>query len=70
MGAADRERRIHRLQIAVGITQWLLELPASLVWVHVAIATFLWVAVLWSVATAGMLEQHPEGDVTSPLLGS
>ncbi|MDQ2700487.1 MAG: COX15/CtaA family protein [Actinomycetota bacterium] len=46
------------LQIAVGITQWLLHLPAALVWVHVALATLLWVAVLWSVATAGQIEKR------------
>ncbi len=45
------------LQIAVGITQWLLELPAAMVWVHVAIATLLWVSVLWSVATAGQIDK-------------
>jgi len=44
------------LQIALGITQWLLELPAILVWFHVAIATLLWVAVLWAVATAGQID--------------
>jgi cytochrome c oxidase assembly protein subunit 15 len=47
------------LQIALGITQWLLELPAILVWFHVAIATLLWVAVLWAVATAGQIEKQP-----------
>lgn len=46
------------LQITIGITQWLLELPAGLVWVHVAVATFTWIAILWSVATAGQLESR------------
>jgi len=46
------------LQITVGITQWLLHLPAALVWVHVAIATVLWVSILWSVAAAGQLEKR------------
>ncbi|HTU16361.1 MAG TPA: COX15/CtaA family protein [Solirubrobacterales bacterium] len=50
------------LQIAVGITQWLLHLPAALVWVHVAIATLTWVAILWSVATAGQLEKRPTAE--------
>lgn len=44
------------LQGAVGGIQWALELPAALVWVHVALATLTWVAVLWTVATAGLLE--------------
>ena len=52
------------LQIAIGVTQWLLELPAALVWVHVAVATFLWVAVLWSVATAGQLEAREATGLT------
>ena len=52
------------LQIAIGVTQWLLELPAALVWVHVAVATFLWVAVLWSVATAGQLEPREATGLT------
>ncbi len=43
------------LQIAIGVIQWLLHLPAAMVWVHVVIATLLWLAVLWSVATAGQL---------------
>ncbi len=44
------------LQITLGITQWLLELPAILVWFHVVIATLIWIAVLWSVATAGQIK--------------
>lgn len=44
------------LQITLGITQWLLELPAILVWFHVAVATLIWISVLWSVATAGQIK--------------
>ncbi len=43
-------------QIALGITQWLLELPAILVWFHVVTAVLIWLAVLWAVATAGQLK--------------
>ncbi len=43
-------------QIAVGVIQWQLHLPAALVWVHVALATLLWLGILWSVATAGQIE--------------
>jgi cytochrome c oxidase assembly protein subunit 15 len=43
-------------QIALGITQWLLELPAILVWFHIVTATLIWLAVLWSVATAGQIK--------------
>ncbi|MBN8868180.1 MAG: heme A synthase [Solirubrobacterales bacterium] len=48
-------------QIALGITQWLLHLPAGLVWVHVVVATLLWLAVLWSVAVAGQIEPGTKG---------
>lgn len=44
------------LQGLVGGVQWALELPAEIVWVHVAIATFNWLAMLWTVAAAGRLE--------------
>lgn len=43
-------------QITLGITQWLLELPAILVWFHVVTATLIWLAVLWSVAVAGQIK--------------
>src|ERR1044072_1547936 len=41
------------LQGAVGGLQWALELPGELVWIHVALATITWLAMLWTVATAG-----------------
>jgi cytochrome c oxidase assembly protein subunit 15 len=44
------------LQGAIGGVQWALELPAGIVWVHVAIATGNWLAMLWAVATAGRLD--------------
>jgi heme a synthase len=44
------------LQGAVGGLQWALELPAEIVWLHVALATLTWLAMLWTVATAGRLE--------------
>jgi heme a synthase len=51
------------LQGAIGGLQWWLELPAGIVWVHVAVATGNWLAMLWTVAAAGRLE--PRGE-TSP----
>jgi cytochrome c oxidase assembly protein subunit 15 len=48
------------LQGAVGGLQWWLELPAGIVWVHVAIATGNWLAMLWTVAAAGRLEPRSE----------
>jgi heme a synthase len=44
------------LQGAIGGLQWALELPGELVWVHVAVATANWLAMLWTVAAAGRLE--------------
>jgi heme a synthase len=44
------------LQGVVGGVQWALELPSEIVWLHVAIATANWLAMLWTVATAGRLE--------------
>jgi cytochrome c oxidase assembly protein subunit 15 len=52
------------LQGAVGGVQWWLELPGELVWVHVALATLTWLAMLWTVATAGRLE--PRGAAAKP----
>lgn len=49
------------LQAAIGGIQWALHLPAILVWVHIVVATFTWLAVLWSVAAAGRLEPKAGG---------
>jgi heme a synthase len=48
------------VQGAVGGLQWATELPSEIVWLHVALATATWIAMLWTVATAGRLE--PRGD--------
>src|SRR5215203_5043653 len=48
------------LQGGIGGLQWALELPAGLVWVHIAIATGNWLAMLWTVAAAGRLEPRSE----------
>lgn len=50
----------------VGSVQYGLELPADIVWVHVTLATFLWVALLWCVGTAGRLA--PRGTAAPPPL--
>jgi cytochrome c oxidase assembly protein subunit 15 len=44
------------LQGVVGGVQWALKLPGEIVWVHVALATATWLAMLWTVATAGRLD--------------
>ena len=48
------------LQGAVGGIQWALELPAAIVWVHVALATLTWLTTLWTVAAAGRLAPRRE----------
>jgi cytochrome c oxidase assembly protein subunit 15 len=52
------------LQGVIGGVQWALELPSELVWIHVAVATITWLAMLWTVATAGRLEPRlsPEAE--------
>jgi cytochrome c oxidase assembly protein subunit 15 len=42
-------------QGALGFAQYRLELPAEMVWAHVALATFTWVCTLWAVGSAGRL---------------
>ncbi len=42
-------------QGVVGLVQYELKLPTELVWVHVGLATAIWVATLWAVAAAGRL---------------
>jgi hypothetical protein len=39
----------------VGSVQYELHLPSDMVWVHVALATFTWLCLLWAVAAAGRL---------------
>ena len=39
----------------VGSVQYELHLPSDMVWVHVVLATMIWVTVLWAVAAAGRL---------------
>jgi cytochrome c oxidase assembly protein subunit 15 len=54
------------LQGAIGGLQWYLELPTELVWVHIAVATCNWLAMLWTVATAGRLEPRGESAIAVP----
>lgn len=44
------------VQGVVGYVQWELELPTEVVWIHVALATCNWLAMLWTIAAAGRLE--------------
>lgn len=54
------------LQGVVGGVQWALELPGALVWVHVALATGNWLAMLWTVASAGWLEPRQKPAPAEP----
>ncbi len=45
----------------VGSVQYELALPTDLVWVHVSLATLTWLAVLWSVASAGRVVPRTAG---------
>jgi cytochrome c oxidase assembly protein subunit 15 len=47
-------------QGAVGGIQYQLELPAEIVWLHVALAASLWLSLLWATAAAGRLAAAPE----------
>lgn len=53
------------LQGVVGGVQWAAKLPSEMVWVHVALATVTWLAMLWTVATAGRLEPREERSATT-----
>ena len=49
------------VQGVVGAVQWGLELPGEIVWLHIALATITWLAMLWTVAVAGRLvPRHAE----------
>jgi cytochrome c oxidase assembly protein subunit 15 len=54
----------------LGSVQYSLELPADLVWGHVMLATFTWIALLWCVGTAGRLalrgKPEPDGGADRP----
>jgi cytochrome c oxidase assembly protein subunit 15 len=52
------------LQGVVGGFQWYLKLPGEIVWVHVAIATLNWLAMLWTVAAAGRLRPRNEPETS------
>jgi cytochrome c oxidase assembly protein subunit 15 len=51
------------IQGAVGGIQYALEVPAEIVWVHVALASLSWLTLLWATAAAGRLVP---ANVTSP----
>jgi cytochrome c oxidase assembly protein subunit 15 len=52
------------VQAIIGGVQWTMELPSEIVWLHVAMATTIWLAMLWAVATAGRLESRRASSTT------
>jgi len=52
-------------QGVIGTAQYLLELPAEIVWVHVVLATVTWVTLLWAVAAAGRLAPRQAPSATA-----
>jgi heme a synthase len=57
------------LQGAIGIVQYRLKLPAEIVWVHVAVATLLWVGIVLAAVQAGAPRREPavaRGIATAP----
>src|SRR5829696_3040160 len=60
------------VQGIVGGIQYRLELPAEIVWLHVALAACLWLALLWTVAAAGRLapvtQPAPAAEARTPPL--
>ncbi len=70
--AADRLRPLTAAcvllaaQGVVGTVQYLLELPAEIVWVHVALASLTWIALLWAAAAGGRLAPAAAGPPAAP----
>ena len=48
-------------QGVIGAVQYQLELPAEIVWLHVTLAAVTWLAILWSVVSAGRPEVRGAG---------
>src|SRR5215210_1559866 len=74
--AADAELRLRltricllmALQGIIGIVQYRLELPAEMVWVHVAIATLLWVGIVLAAVQAGSPRREPTAETAEAAL--
>ena len=44
----------------VGAAQYAMEVPATMVWIHVVLAALTWLALLWSAASAGQRAEQKE----------
>jgi cytochrome c oxidase assembly protein subunit 15 len=49
----------------VGAAQYAMEVPATMVWIHVVLAALTWLALLWSAASSGHPAEH-EAPARSP----
>ena len=58
------------LQGAIGIVQYRLKLPAEIVWVHVAVATLLWVGIVLAAVQAGSPLREPARQGAEHALGA
>jgi heme a synthase len=75
---ADRELRVRltricllmALQGVIGIVQYRLELPAEVVWVHVATATLLWVGIVLAAVQAGSPRRAPAAQTAEAALSA
>ena len=54
------------VQGVVGGIQYQLELPAEIVWIHVALAASLWLSLLWGWAAAGSVAPHDVASADQP----
>lgn len=57
---------VYALQGAVGLLQYYNGLPAELVWLHIVLATVVWVLLLFAVFEAGRLEPRTAPSVAAP----
>src|SRR4029079_6034627 len=58
------------LQGVIGIVQYRLKLPAEIVWVHVAVATLLWVGIVLAAVQAGSPLREPARQGAEHALGA
>src|SRR4051794_19224025 len=75
---ADRELQVRltricllmALQGVLGIVQYRLKLPAEIVWVHVAVATLLWVGIVLAAMQAGSPRRVPVAETAEAALSA
>jgi heme A synthase len=58
------------VQGAVGILQYRLELPAEVVWIHVALATVMWVGIVLAAVQVGLPRRATAGTAALSAAGA